>query len=58
MSSFKTYSQELPVAVASARAKNEEVQATSSMTSITNLVQRFVTWIDGVDVDGQEYWSR
>ena len=58
MSSFKTYSQELPAAITPARAKNEEVQATSFTTSIRNLVQRFVAWIDGVDVDGQEYWSR
>lgn len=58
MSTFKTYSQEMPAAVAPARAKDQEVQAKSFTASIKNLVHRFVTWIDGVDVDGQEYWSR
>jgi len=29
----------------------------SFTASVKKAVMRFVTWIDGVDVDGQEYWS-
>ena len=29
----------------------------SFATAVKNTVKRFVTWIDGVDVDGQPYWN-
>jgi hypothetical protein len=29
----------------------------SFSASIRKTLQRFVRWIDGVDVDGQEYWN-
>ena len=58
MSSFKTYSQELPATINPVRSKEEEMQSSSFLASIKSAAQRFVTWIDGVDVDGQEYWIR
>jgi hypothetical protein len=58
MSSFKTYSQNLSAVAVAPREVKEEEQSGSFSASIKNAAQRFVTWIDQVDVDGQEYWSR
>jgi hypothetical protein len=58
MSSFKTYSQELSATINPVRSKDAEMQSSSFAASIKSAAQRFVTWIDGVDVDGQEHWTR
>jgi len=34
-----------------------QAQSWSLSASLKNAVTKFVTWIDGVDVDGQEYWN-
>ena len=34
-----------------------EEQSEQNSGAFRNLVKRFVAWIDGVDVDGQQYWN-
>ncbi|HEY6249618.1 MAG TPA: hypothetical protein VI685_06630 [Candidatus Angelobacter sp.] len=37
--------------------KEEQSEPRSFSVSLRNAVKRFVAWIDGVDVDGQQYWN-
>lgn len=38
--------------------QEEERSGPKSLSvSLGNVLKRFVTWIDGVDVDGQHYWN-
>ena len=37
--------------------ETERGQSLSLAASVKNVVTKFVTWIDGVDVDGQQYWN-
>ena len=34
-----------------------EDQSEQKSGAFRNAVKRFVAWIDGVDVDGQQYWN-
>lgn len=38
-------------------AKHRAEQPELRSGSFRKLVQRFVAWIDNVDVDGQQYWN-
>ena len=40
-----------------ARREAAPAEAGSMMSSFRRAINKFVTWIDNVDVDGQEYWS-
>ena len=57
MSNFE-YSEKASAAVLlPVQREKAQAQSWSLSASLKNAVTKFVTWIDGVDVDGQEYWN-
>jgi len=46
-----------PANVITMPVKQQEEQSERKSGSFRNAVKRFVAWIDGVDVDGQQYWN-
>ena len=58
MSNFEAYSEKASAGVLlPVQREKEQGQSVSLAASIKKVVMKFVTWIDGVDVDGQQYWS-
>ena len=51
------YSEPLSSVVLSAGKEEEQSEPWSLSIALRNVVKRFVAWIDGVDVDGQQYWN-
>lgn len=37
--------------------EEEQSEPKPFSVSLRNAMKRFVAWIDGVDVDGQQYWN-
>ena len=56
MSNFE-YSEKAAGVLLPVQREKEQGLSLSLAASVKNVVTKFVTWIDGVDVDGQQYWN-
>ena len=57
LETVEAYSEPLNSVALLAGQEEEQSEPWSLSISLRKAVKRFVAWIDGVDVDGQQYWS-
>ncbi len=58
LETVETYSEPVNSVIGLPVGQGEEQSEPHSLSvSVRRVLKRFVAWIDGVDVDGQQYWT-